>query len=305
MPEAHRPGPGGSIDITIGLPNTVAGVTRASLLEWSRRAEARGFAGVASLDRLVYANYEPLIALAAAAAVTERVRLITQVLLAPWRLNAALLAKQVATLQHLSNGRMVLGIAVGGREDDYSASGTTMKGRGDRLTAMIEDMLRIWEGEERGAAGGIGPPLDDVGRPQLLVGGGVEASFRRAAKLGDGWTAGGLPPELFAQAAEAVRAAWREAGREDSPRMMALAYFGLGPTGVEDAEHDLKHYYAWLGDETAAAIAGSAATDEETVQAYAKAFQDAGCDELTFFPTSTDPQQVDLLADAILLHDRP
>lgn len=287
------------MDITIGLPNTIAGVTRDSLLEWSRRAEARGFAGVASLDRLVYPGYEALISLAAAAMVTERVRLNTQVLLAPWRLNAALVAKQVATVQHLSNGRVVLGIGLGAREDDYTASGITTKGSGDRLTKMIEEMLRVWEGEERGTAGGIGPPLDDVGRPQLLVGGGVDASFRRAAKFGDGWTAGGAPPEQFAQAAEAVRAAWREEGREGNPRLTALTYFGLGPTAVEDAQHDLKHYYAWLGDETASAIAGSAATDEDSVRAYAKAFEDSGCDELTFFPTSTDPQQVDLLAEAV------
>ena len=189
------------MDITIGLPNTVAGVTRDSLLEWSRRAEARGFPGVASLDRLVYPGYEALTSLAAAAAVTERLRLNTQVLLAPWRLNAALIAKQVATLQHLSNGRMVLGIGLGAREDDYTASGITTEGRGDRLTEMIEEMLRIWEGEQRGTAGGIGPPLDDVGRPELLVGGSVEASFRRAAKLGDGWTAGGthtnVPASIF------------------------------------------------------------------------------------------------------------
>jgi alkanesulfonate monooxygenase SsuD/methylene tetrahydromethanopterin reductase-like flavin-dependent oxidoreductase (luciferase family) len=287
------------MDITIGLPNTVAGVTRDSLLEWSRRAEARGFPGVATLDRLVYPGYEALISLAAAAAVTVRVRLATQVLLAPWRLNAALMAKQVATVQHLSNGRMVLGIGLGAREDDYAASGTTTEGRGHRLTEMIEEMLRVWAGEERGTAGGIGPPLDDVGRPVLLVGGGVEASFRRAAKLGDGWTAGGVPPEQFAKAAEAVRRAWREEGREGSPRLTALAYFGLGPTGTQDAEHDLEHYYAWLGNEVATAIAGSAATDEESVRAYAKAFEDAGCDELCFFPTSTDPRQVDLLADTI------
>jgi alkanesulfonate monooxygenase SsuD/methylene tetrahydromethanopterin reductase-like flavin-dependent oxidoreductase (luciferase family) len=287
------------MDITIGLPNTVAGVTRDSLLEWSRRADARGFPGVASLDRLVYPGYEALVSLAAAAAVTERVRLSTQVLLAPWRLNAALIAKQVATVQQLSGGRMVLGIGLGAREDDYTASGISTEGRGDRLTEMIDEILAIWEGEERGTAGGIGPPLDDVGRPQLLVGGGVAASFRRAAKLGDGWTAGGIPPDQFAQAAEGVRAAWREEGREGNPRLQALAYFGLGPTGVEEAAHDLKHYYAWLGDETASAIAGSAATDEGSVRAYAKAFEDAGCDELAFFPTSIDPQQVDLLADAI------
>jgi alkanesulfonate monooxygenase SsuD/methylene tetrahydromethanopterin reductase-like flavin-dependent oxidoreductase (luciferase family) len=289
------------MDVTIGLPNTVPGANRDSLLEWARRAEARGFPGVASLDRLVYPGYEPLMSLAAVAAVTERVRLATQVLLGPWRINAALLAKQVATVQHLSNGRMVLGIGLGGREDDYTASGLTPEGRGDRLTEMIEEMLRIWDGEKRGAAGGIGPPLDDVGRPLLLVGGGVAASFRRAAKLGDGWTAGGVPPEQFGEAAEAVHAAWREEGREGEPRFSALAYFGLGPTGVEDAEHDLKHYYGWLGDEIASAITQSAATDEETVRAYAKAFEDAGCDELCFFPTSTDPKQVDLLADAVAL----
>jgi hypothetical protein len=69
-------------------------------------------------------------------------------------------------------------------------------------------------------------------------------------------------------------------------------------TAAQDAEHDLKHYYAWLGDETASMIAGSAATDEDSVRAYANPFEDAGCDELAFFPTSTDPQQVDLLADA-------
>jgi alkanesulfonate monooxygenase SsuD/methylene tetrahydromethanopterin reductase-like flavin-dependent oxidoreductase (luciferase family) len=287
------------MDIAIGLPNTVAGVTRGSLLEWCRRAEARGFASVASLDRLVYPGYEALISLAAAAAVTERVRLTTQVLLAPWRLNAALIAKQVATLHHLSNGRAVCGIGLGGREDDYAESGITMKGRGDRLTAMLEEILRIWEGERRGYAGEICPPLHDIGRPRLLVGGAVEASFRRAARFGDGWTAGGAPPEQFAKAAEAVRAAWREEGREGAPRLTALAYFGLGPTAIGDAERDLEHYYAWLGDELASAIAGSAATSEETVRAYAKAFEDAGCDELTFFPTSTDPRQVDLLADAV------
>jgi len=217
------------MDFSIGLPNTVSGVTRGSLLEWARRADASGFAGVGSLDRLVYANYESLVSLAAAAAVTERVRLSTQVLLVPWRLNAALVAKQVATLQHMSNGRVVLGVAPGGREDDYTASGTTMKGRGDRLAEMIEEMLRIWEGEERGAAGAIGPPLDNVGRPGLLVGGGVEASWRRAAKLADGWTAGGLPPDQFAKARgrRARRVARRGPGGQ--PAADGAGLFRSGP----------------------------------------------------------------------------
>src|SRR5689334_23186044 len=105
------------MDVGIGLPATIAGVTGAQVIEWARRAEARGFSSLGTIDRLVYGNYEPLIALAAAAAVTERIKLGTAILVAPNRVNGALIAKQAATINHLSGGRMVLGTAVGGRKD--------------------------------------------------------------------------------------------------------------------------------------------------------------------------------------------
>ena len=79
---------------------------------------------------MVFPNYESLIALAAAAAVTERIRLLTDILIAPLRANTALFAKQVATIDSLSEGRMVLGISVGGRPDDFEASGIDVTRRG-------------------------------------------------------------------------------------------------------------------------------------------------------------------------------
>ncbi len=86
---------------------------------------------------------------------------------------------------------------------------------------------------------------------------------------------------------------------EDQPWLQALAYFALGDDPVGDAEASLGHYYAWLGEEIAGMIVGAAAKDADGVRQYLAAYEEAGCDELIFFPSSSDPAQVDLLADAL------
>ena len=281
------------MDVGIGLPTTIPGVTGAQVLEWARRAEARGFSSLGTIDRIVYPNYEPLIALAAAAAVTERIRLATTILIAPYRANAALVAKQAATLDNLSGGRLVLGVAVGGREDDYEVSGVDFHTRGKRFDAMLPSGRAV--GGDR-----VGPPR--AGQA-LILGGTVDATYERAARYGDGWTLGGGTPDAYAGGMEKMRAAWSAAGRDGEPRGMALAYYALGD-GREGGGGGLPRRLLRFTGEYAAQIAGSAATDADTVRGYVQGFEAAGCDELILFPSDPDPRQVDLLADALDLPGR-
>jgi alkanesulfonate monooxygenase SsuD/methylene tetrahydromethanopterin reductase-like flavin-dependent oxidoreductase (luciferase family) len=281
------------MEIGIGLPAMIPGVEGSQLLEWSRRSEDAGFSTLGTLDRLVYPNYEGFISLAAAAAVTERIRLTTAIAILPFRENAAYVAKQAATIHHLSGGRLVVGAAVGRREDDYEASHSDFHDRGARFDRMLTEIEEAWQGKRD-----IGPPLETP--PAILIGGSADVAFERAARYGAGWMLGGGTPEMLAEGRQKVEAAWKDADRDGAPRVAALAYFALGENAEETAKKDLEHYYAWLGEELAQQIADSAATDAETVKGYQQGFEQAGCDELIWFPTSTDPEQVNLLADAAL-----
>ena len=286
------------MDIGIGLPNTVPGTEGRTLIDWARHAEEAGFSTLGTIGRLVYPNYEELIALSAAAAVTSQIRLTTGVLLAPLYTNSALFAKQAASLDRLSGGRLVLGLGLGSRDDDFAASGVSTQGRGHRLEEQVAMMKRVWAGEEFGYAGGIGPEPARRGGPEIILGGSTEATFRRVARLADGWIMGGGTPDMFAQAAAGVDQAWQDADRAGRPRKLTLAYFGLGPEARSQAEGYLLQYYGWLG-EIANMIAGSAAVSPEMVKSYVAAFEAGGCDEIIFVPTASRLDQVSLLAEAI------
>jgi alkanesulfonate monooxygenase SsuD/methylene tetrahydromethanopterin reductase-like flavin-dependent oxidoreductase (luciferase family) len=278
------------MDVGIGLPNAVRGVDRRGIVEWARRAEAAGFSSLGTIDRIAYPNYESLIALAAAAAVTERIRLVTDILIAPLRTNTALLAKQAATIDSLSEGRLVLGLAVGGREDDYEISGADFGSRGKTFDRQLEELGALWRGER-----GVGPRPARGDRPTVLIGGSSDVAFRRAARHADGWTLGGGTPDAFAEGRETLRAAWAAEGRDGEPRTMVLFYFALGDDTEAAARASLGDYYGFLGEYADQIVAG-AAKDEDAVKGYLSAFEQAGVDEVICFPTSTNPEQVDLLA---------
>ncbi|HEY5816392.1 MAG TPA: LLM class flavin-dependent oxidoreductase [Solirubrobacterales bacterium] len=278
------------MDVGVALPNAVPRTTGEQLTEWARRAEQRGFSSLGTIDRVVYDNYEPLTALAAAAAVTERIGLATTVLLAPLRTNTVELAKQARSVNALSDGRLTLGVGLGARDDDYEASGVELKGRGRRLDAMLEEMRDVWSKDDVGPTAG--------GAPRVIVGGHADAAYARAARFADGWIAAASGPDQARLGAEKARAAWREAGREGEPHVMALAYFSLGERAEQDVRENMMDYYAWLGEDIARMIGEGAAKDADAVAQSVAAYEEAGCDELVFCPSSADPRQVDLLAEA-------
>ncbi|MGH2788410.1 MAG: LLM class flavin-dependent oxidoreductase [Actinomycetota bacterium] len=285
------------MQIGIGLPNPVPDTEGTTLVEWARRAEAVGFSSLATIDRIVYPSYDSLISLAAAAAVTERIGLATNILIAPLR-DEVLLAKEAASVDRLSGGRLTLGVAVGGRQDDFAAVGDGFHTRGSRLDHQIEVMGRVWRGEHLSDTGQPSVPLPGREVP-ILIGGATENAVERTVKYGIGYTAGGGGPDMMAAIAEKVRKSWTESGREGEPRLVALSYFALGPNADEGASRYLKDYYGFLG-EWADRIAESAPTTPDALKGVTKSFEDIGVDELILDPTISELDQIDRLADALL-----
>ena len=274
--------------VGVGLPTTTPGADGALLVEWARRAENGPFSCLGVLDRLLYDSFDPFAALAAAAAVTERIRLATMIVIGPLR-PAAMLIKDAASVQALSGGRLTLGLAVGARHDDYEAASVPHEGRGSRLTDQL-GQLRDWADAPTIPGTVRGQP------PELLVGGASDVAFARMARFGDGYAHGGGPPRAFASAATKARAAWSDLGRPGAPRLWGQAYFALGDEDA--AEAYLLDYYAFTGPFAAKVAAGNL-TSARAIRDFVRAYEEAGCDELVLLPTVADPGQLDRLADVL------
>ena len=279
--------------VGIGLPTTTPGATGSLLLEWARRADEGPFASLGTLDRVVYESFDPFAALAAAAAVTRRVELVTMIVIAPIR-STALLAKQAASVHSLSGGRLTLGLATGARTDDYAATGTDGRTRGTRFDEMLGAIRDAWE-EAR-----IVPRAPtDVGPPKILVGGLSGRAFARMARNADGYVHGGGPPRAFASAAAKALSAWVDLGRPGRPLLYGQAYFALAPTTRSNAAASyLRDYYGFTGP-FAEKVAAANLVTPAAITDFVRGYEEAGCDELVLLPTVSELDQLDRLADVL------
>ena len=283
--------------IALGLPSRIIGATGELMLEWITRAERGPFSSVVVTDRVVSQALEPLSVLALAAGATRRIRLMTSVVIGPTR-ETTLLARQAASIDVLSSGRLTLGIGIGVRKNDYDASGFDFHRRGRR----VEEQLPILRSLFSGAAlskeiGAIGPRSTPPTGPELLIGGYVPAIVQRIAKWGDGYMApGGGEPESMLKMWREIERAWRDAGRIGKPRWVGASYFALGPQAIEHATQYIQSNYGY-NPELAAKRLRTMPTSETAVEDSIKRQQDMGVDEFILRPCAENFDQMDRLSE--------
>jgi alkanesulfonate monooxygenase SsuD/methylene tetrahydromethanopterin reductase-like flavin-dependent oxidoreductase (luciferase family) len=285
------------MDIGIGTPNTALGVTGEVLNSWAARGDELGFSSLATIGRVAYPSYDELVTLSAAAGATSRIRLMTDVLLAPI-FNGVLLARATASLDRISGGRLTLGLGVGSRPDDYALAGVPFEERGRIFDEHLRLLHQTWRGFIPDDLDEPFSPGAETGTIPVLIAGDPVRAGKRAARWKAGFTIGGAPVETARDKVEAFRASYAEAGGTEEPRVVALTYFSLGKDALEESLHNLSNYYAFTG-ERAEGIAQGAARDEDEIKRRIEGFAAAGVDELIFHPTVGVTKQVDRLANIV------
>ena len=284
--------------VGIGLPGNIPDTKGDFILEWAKSADEGPFSSVGTIDRLVYDNYDPMVVLSAAAGATSRVRLFTCVLLAPLH-NPGVLAKQAASLDAISGGRLTLGVGVGRRQDDYEAAPAEYSQRGRQMNRTLATMRSIWRGEVvSGLSGTVGPKPVQSDGPEVLIGAGTPQAVRRVGRYADGFVAAAANAAAVQELYQVALESWEAEGRSGSPRLAGVASYALGPGAADKVGGYIRHYYSFLGD-TAELMARNAISTPEAVKDTLRDMESIGMDEVVFLPSVAEMDQLERLADII------
>ncbi len=275
----------------------------ATLRAWAREIDEGPFASACFGERIAFDNPETLTLLGALAAWTERVRLVTTVVV-PQLHDPVMLAKALATGDMLCGGRLTAGLGVGGRQEDYRAVGAdpatqTMRDMAERAAVM----KRVWAGERlTESVCPVGPAPVQEGGPQLLVGTMGPKTVRSAADWADGLAGTTLDLDVDAVGTlfAVARTAWADAAKPP-PRLTTSFWFALGSDAREQMHRHLRHYMNWIPGEYVDAMAPSTgfAGGQDELLTVLRKFADIGTDEVHLIPTSSDVGELQAVADVV------
>jgi alkanesulfonate monooxygenase SsuD/methylene tetrahydromethanopterin reductase-like flavin-dependent oxidoreductase (luciferase family) len=292
-----------AMDLAMTLP-TMLPHGREEVLAWSRGIDEGPWSSLAVPERVTYTSHALTVQLAAAAALTERVRLWTTIVILPMH-PAVQVAKDLASVDRLSGGRLTVGLGVGGREHDYRAVEGSFARRWARMDEQVAQMRSIWAGEPPfEGADPVGPPPVQAGGPPLVAGVAGPKAMARAAQwavgVDDPSTVAAVDPEAASASFERIRAAWRDAGRTDSPHISASLWYALGDGAADRLRGYVVDYMSIFGDPVAQMMAGMANVHTpDALRTAVDACAAAGCDELFLVPTTADPAELDRTREAL------
>lgn len=290
------------MEIGIGLPTNLGGTSKELVLQWAKRAEAAGFSSVCMGERLTYSGYDWVLSLAAAASVTERIRLLANVVILPIH-PVGIVAKQSLSLDDYSSGRFSLGVGLGNPLEDYDVAPVPREGRGRRFDESLVTLRELFKGESLiEGVRAIGPPPIRNGGPELLIGATGPRSLARVGEFADGvttWSFSADPVETRAMF-DIVERSWAEHGRSGKPRLVCGCYFSAGPNAAADLERYFREYYPHvLPGQVEHLIKAVRTVTPDAIQSVVKDFTDIGCDEFIFVPVKTDLVHLDHLAEIV------
>lgn len=295
-----------NMKIGVCLPYMKAGLTREDYLAWFRAIDEGPFHALSCGERIHGPTYDMRVVLSAAAMATSRVEITPTLYVLPMH-SATRVAKEIATLDILSGGRIgSVAVGYGGREKDYEALGAQYHGRYGRMDRQVEEMRRVWRGEEIVAGGGvIGPTPSDRAGPRLLAGAMGPKSIERCAQWADGlyaWSGNGEEEELK-RTFDMADAAWQRAGRDQPPYRMGGFWYTLADDGQQKLYDYVYDYLEIAGPEIATMMAESVhrSSADAVLDALDNA-EAAGCEELFVVPATAELCEVERLCD--LLADR-
>lgn len=278
--------------------------TRTPALRWCTGVEDGPFSSLSIGERITFHNVDQIVMLAAAAAATSRVRLYTHVVIAPIH-PPIVLAKQLASIDMLSGGRLTVSVGTGGREHDYVAAGTTMQKVFQRQDDCVAEMKRLWTGAPAfPGADPIGPAATQPGGPPVFTSARGPKSVARATKWATGFTGATLSgdPADMLEEARSFRDLWGNAGGGPDPYMMTSVFFALGE-GADARMRAVTDRYFTVGDQPPPPglvdAMLSKVTNDAAVGTAIDGAEAAGFDELVFIPTTDNVADLDRLAELV------